>query len=140
MPDDPVMTPWQEAPEERPRDPLVDTPRSAVGGKLGIGERQVPQCQCPHCQQPEDHPDKARHHRMNLFLSRLDEQQRRWYVGLEAERLGPGGDRLLAQITGVDPKTIQRGRDELAAELASRPWDRVRQAGGGRYPAEKKIR
>ena len=77
---------------------------------------------------------------MNLFLSRLDEQQRRWYVGLEAERLGPGGDRLLAQITGVDPKTIQRGRDELAAELADRPWDRVRQAGGGRYPAEKKIR
>jgi len=140
MPDDLAMTPCQEMREETLRDPLVDTLRSAVGGKLGNGERQVHQCQCPHCQQAEDHPDKARHHRMNLFLSRLDEQQRRWYVGLEAERLGPGGDRLLAQITGVDPKTIQRGRDELAAELADRPWDRVRQAGGGRYPAEKKIR
>ena len=140
MPDDPVMTPCQEVREETLSDPLGDTPRSAVGGRLGIGERQVHQCQCPHCQQAEDHPDKARHHRMNLFLSRLDEQQRRWYVGLEAERLGPGGDRLLAQITGVDPKTIQRGRDELAAELADRPTDRVRQAGAGRPPVEKKTR
>lgn len=140
MPDESVMTACQEVREETLRDPLVDTPRSAVGGKLGIGERQLHQCQCPHCQQAEDHPDKARHHRINLFLSRLDEQQRRWYVGLEAERVGPGGDRLLAQITGLDPKTIQRGRDELAAELADRPWDRERQAGGGRYPAEKKIR
>ena len=104
-----------------------------------MAEHQVHQCECPHCQQAEDHPDKARHHRMNLFLSRLDEQQRRWYVGLEAERLGPEGDRLLVQITGLDPKTIQRGREELAAELADRPWDRVRQLGGGRPPVEKKI-
>jgi len=140
MPDEPAVTLWQEGRGETLGEPLVDTPRSAVDGKSSIGERQVHQCQCAHCQQAEDHPDKARHHRMNLFLSRLDEQQRRWYVGMEAERLGPGGDRLLAQITGLDPKTIQRGRDELAVELADRPWDRVRQAGGGRYPAEKKIR
>jgi hypothetical protein len=130
MPADPVMTSCQEVREEM-LDPRGDT---------ASGERRVYQCQCPHCQQAEDHPDKARHHRMNLFLSRLDEQQRRWYLGLEAERLGPGGDRLLAQITGMDPKTIQRGREELAAELADRPWDRVRQSGGGRPPVEKKIR
>ena len=140
MSDDPVMTACQEVGGETLREPLVETPGSAAGGKLGSGERAVHPCPCPHCQQTADHPDKARHHRMNLFLSRLDEQQRRWYASLEAERLGPGGDRLLAQITGLDPKTIQRGRDELAAELADRPWDRVRQSGGGRYPAEKKIR
>ena len=103
-------------------------------------EPQVHQCQCPHCQQAEDHPDKARHHRINLFLSRLDEQQRRWYAGMEADRLGPGGVGLVVQITGLDPKTIQRGREELAAELADRPWDRVRQVGGGRHPIEKKTR
>ena len=97
-------------------------------------------CECPACQQPADHPDKARHHQMNLFLSRLDEQQRRWYAALEAERLGPGGTGRAAQITGLDPKTIQRGRDELAAELAERPVDRVRQVGGGRPPVEKKTR
>jgi len=77
---------------------------------------------------------------MNLFLSRLDEQQRRWYVALEAERLGHGGERLLAQITGLDEKTIRRGREELAAELADRPTERVRLPGGGRPPVEKKIR
>lgn len=103
-------------------------------------EPEVHACECPQCQHGPDHPDKARHHRMNLFLSRLNEQQRRWYVAIEAERAGHGGLRLLAQITGLDPKTIHRGRDELAAELAERPVDRVRQVGGGRPPSEKKIR
>lgn len=103
-------------------------------------EPRVHECQCADCQRAADHPEKARHHQMNLFLSRLNEQQRRWYVALEAERLGPGGPGLVAQITGLDPKTIQRGRDELVAELAARPVDRVRQVGGGRPPVEKKIR
>jgi hypothetical protein len=75
---------------------------------------------------------------MNLFLSRLDEQQRRWYVALEAERIGYGGERLLSQITGLDEKTIRRGLKELAADLAHRPDDRVRLPGGGRPPSEKK--
>jgi hypothetical protein len=77
---------------------------------------------------------------MNLFLSRLDEQQRRWYVALEVDRLAHGGERLLAQITGLDEKTIRRGREELAAGLADRPADRIRLPGGGRPPVEKKTR
>ncbi len=76
---------------------------------------------------------------MNLFLSRLDEQQRRWYVAMEADRRGAGGDRLLSQITGMDEKTIQRGRQELAASLAERPSERVRVPGAGRPKAEKKM-
>lgn len=96
-------------------------------------------CQCPHCQQEADHPDKKLHRHMNLFLSRLDEQQRRWYVALEADRLGHGGLRLLAQITGLDEKTIQRGQAELAGELAGRPTDRVRLPGAGRPLVEKKT-
>jgi hypothetical protein len=101
--------------------------------------RPVHQCQCEHCRQPEPHPDQQHHHRMNLFLARLDEQQRRWYVALEADRLGHGGERLLAQITGMDEKTIRRGREELAAELSARPTERVRLPGGGRPPIEKKT-
>ena len=96
-------------------------------------------CQCAHCQQPEPHPDQERHRRINLLLSRLDEQQRRWYVALEADRFGHGGDRLLSQITGLDEKTIRRGREELAAGLADRPTDRVRLPGGGRPLSEKKT-
>jgi hypothetical protein len=91
------------------------------------------------CQQGSDHPDRERHHRINLFISRLDEQQRRWYAALESDRIGEGGDRLLSQITGLDEKTIRRGGAELAASLASRPEDRVRVPGGGRPTVEKKT-
>jgi hypothetical protein len=77
---------------------------------------------------------------MNLLCSRLDEQQRRWYVALEANRIGHGGDRLLSQITGLDEKTIRRGREELATSLADCPAERVRRPGGGRPTVEKKTR
>jgi hypothetical protein len=77
---------------------------------------------------------------MKLLLSRLDEQPRRWYVAVESTRLGTGGDRWLAQITGLDEKTIQRGRQELADSLAQRPEQRVRLPGAGRPRAEKKTR
>ncbi len=76
---------------------------------------------------------------MNLFLSRLDEAQRRWYVALEADRLGPGGEPLLAQITGLDAKTIRRGRTELVQGFADLPADHTRRPGGGRPAVEKKT-
>src|SRR4051794_13647718 len=53
-------------------------------------------CQCSHCVAPGDHPDKELHRRMNVFLSRLDEHQRRWYAALESQKVGHGGDRLLS--------------------------------------------
>jgi len=61
-------------------------------------------------------------------------------VAVESKRIGARGDRLLAQITGLDKKTIQRGRQELASSLAERPEQRVRLPGGGRPRAEKKTR
>ena len=97
-------------------------------------------CECAHCQQESVDADQERHREMNLLLSRLDEQQRRWYVAVESKRMGAGGDRLLSQITGLDEKTIQRGRQELADSLTERPSERVRLSGGGRHKAEKKIR
>jgi hypothetical protein len=100
----------------------------------------VATCHCPRCQQEGDHPDRVLHRRMNVFISRLDEAQRRWYVALEAQRLGHGGDRLLAQITGMDEATIRRGREEVQADLAACPKDRVRRPGAGRPLAEKKTR
>jgi hypothetical protein len=96
-------------------------------------------CRCLVCQQAADHPDKHLHRRMNLLLSRMDEQQRRWYVGLESMKIGHGGDKLLAQITGLNVETIRRGREELENELRDRPADRVRLPGAGRPPVEKKI-
>src|SRR6266404_5643591 len=96
-------------------------------------------CQCQDCQLKSSHPNQELHRQMNLLLSRLDEQQRRWYVAVESNRLGGGGDQLLSQITGIDPKTIQRGRQELETGLSERPVGRIRLPGGGRPRAEKKI-
>jgi hypothetical protein len=100
----------------------------------------IHQCECQHCRQQGDHQDKELHHQMNLLLSRLDEQQRRWYAALEAKKLGRGGMTLMSQITGMSVDTIRRGRDELDEQLASRPVDRVRLPGGGRPPVEKNSR
>ncbi len=76
---------------------------------------------------------------MNVFLSRLDEQQRRWYVGLESKKIGHGGDTLLAKITGMDVETIRRGRQELEKDLRNRSPERIRSEGGGRPRVEKKT-
>ena len=100
---------------------------------------QIRDCQCSACLQSRDHAAWQLHHQMNVFLSRLDEQQRRWYVALESKRIGHGGDTLLAQITGLDVETIRRGRRELDAELIQRPVERTRDIGGGRPLVEKKT-
>jgi hypothetical protein len=98
-------------------------------------------CECEDCQHDGmDHPNRVHHQQINLLLSRLDEQQRRWYVALEADRIGHGGDVLMSKITGLDEKTIRRGRREMQAGLADRPTERIRLPGGGRPPLEKKIR
>jgi len=97
-------------------------------------------CQCPRCQAGDVHPDRVVHEQMNLLLSRLGEAERRWYAAVEANRLGYGGVRLVAQITGLDEKTIRRGQAEVAGSLADVPVKRQRRPGGGRRPVEKKIR
>ena len=98
-------------------------------------------CQCPPCQAGDDHADRRLHDQMNVLLSRLGEAERRWYAAVEANRLGHGGVRLVAQITGLDEKTIRRGQEEVAGSLADAPIKRrQRRPGGGRPPVEKKIR
>jgi len=103
-----------------------------------MSSKTIHQCQCSNCQQAADHPDKELHRQVNLFLSRLDEQQRRWYVALEAKKLGRGGATLMSQVTGIHVDTIRRGREELDRQLTDQPVDRVRLPGGGRQPTEKK--
>ena len=101
-------------------------------------ELVVHECGCAACQ-AGDHPQREDHKQLNLLLSRLDEQQRRWVAAREAKRLGHGGFERVAKITGLHPETIRRGRDELEGELHDRPTDRIRLPGGGRPRVEKKI-
>jgi hypothetical protein len=100
----------------------------------------VHRCQCDICASGVKHPGRQLHRNLNLVLSRLDEQQRRWLAALESQKIGYGGDRLLSQITGLHPDTIRRGREELDADLEGRPVERVRNPGGGRPPVKKKTR
>lgn len=96
-------------------------------------------CQCSLCREGIEHPDQEMHRQMNLFLSRLDESQRRWYVALESKRVGKEGDRVMSEITGMDEKTIRCGRGELDKLLAENPSERIRRPGGGRPAIEKKT-
>lgn len=98
------------------------------------------ECECNVCQQPSD-PEIVQYHRqINLLLSRLNEPQRRWYVAVLSQEPGAPSDVELSRITGLDEKTIWRGRQELEADLLNVPLDRQRAVGGGRPAAEKKIR
>jgi hypothetical protein len=73
-----------------------------------------------------------------IFLSMLDEKQRRLYAGVEAIRYGLGGDQWIASLLGMHPQTVARGRrDLLAGDIEV---DRARKVGGGRKPVEKKHR
>jgi hypothetical protein len=71
-----------------------------------------------------------------LFFSLLDEQQRRLYAGLEAHKLGHGGDRRIADFLGIGVHTVARGREEVLTNQVQRQG--VRQKGGGRKRVEKK--
>lgn len=97
-------------------------------------------CACEICKTGTDVETARNHRRINLFLSRLTEPQRRWYVAMLSGEPDSPSDRQLSWITGLDEKTIRRGREELDADLSMLPADRQRREGGGRPPAEKKTR
>jgi hypothetical protein len=103
-----------------------------------LAELVVHECGCAACRGGE-HQKREDHRQLNVLLSRLDEQQRRWVAGREATRLGHGGIKQIAEITGLHPETIRRGRDELDDELRGRPTEQVRLPGGGRPCVEKKT-
>ena len=99
----------------------------------------VHECECASCQAGSDPSTAQQHTQINLFLSRLSEPQRRWYAGVLSQAPGAPSDRHLRLITGLDPKTIARGRAELAAGLPTVVAPRQRRPGGGRPRTEKKI-
>jgi hypothetical protein len=76
---------------------------------------------------------------VGLVFARLDEQQQRLVAGLLSKSVGWGGDTKLSLVTGLDPKTIKRGRIELDNDLKDCPADRIRREGAGRPRVEKKI-
>ncbi len=101
--------------------------------------RPLHACECKVCQQDSDPEIVTYHRQINLLLSRLNEPQRRWYVAVLSQEPGAPSDVQLSQLTGLDEKTIRRGRQDLEADLLTVPLKRQRTEGGGRPTAEKKT-
>lgn len=72
-----------------------------------------------------------------LFMSLLNEKQKRLFAGYESMKLGYGGDDKISQKTGLNVKTVSRGRKELISKNVD--IDRIREKGAGR-PSLKKTK
>lgn len=116
---------------------LYCSPESAER-KEQVGARQIMETQSlpagplPHLEMIPDELKAS----IVLFISLLDEKQRRLYAGLESLKVGYGGDRQIAELLGLDTGTIARGRRELLSHDVE--VERIRRAGAGRIAAEKK--
>ena len=71
-----------------------------------------------------------------LFYCTLNEKQKRLYAGLEALKLGKGGDKFISELLNLNIKTVAKGRKELLEEDFE--IDTVRSSGGGRKKKSKK--
>jgi hypothetical protein len=74
--------------------------------------------------------------RIFRVLPLLDEQQRRLYLGAEADSLGWGGKSKISLLSGVCRDSISRGVEEIKQ---GNPSDRVRNKGAGRKKATEKY-
>lgn len=108
-----------------------------VDGRRQIMAREDEQSGTLNRLAAEDGPVLAHHLRASiiLFVSLLDEKQRRLWAGLESMRIGHGGDRAIAQLLGITPVTVAKGRQQLLNRDIE--VERVRRAGGGRPTIKK---
>jgi hypothetical protein len=91
------------------------------------------------CEREADGPVKRQHEQMNLLMSTLNKQQRRWYAAVEANRLGLGGISAVSRITGLSGSAISRGRRELAEAAEGRWFDDRPRVYRGTQPSEEKY-
>ena len=68
---------------------------------------------------------------MRVFFDSLNEKDRRGYAGIEAIKLGHGGQKYISNVLGCDPQTVMAGTDEINNGMET-PEDRIRKPGGGR--------
>ncbi len=76
---------------------------------------RINRCTCPICRSPADHPEKALHEQINLLMSVMNTRQRRLFAEFQAQQMGHGGITRMAEIRGVDRKTIHKGMQEIRA-------------------------
>jgi hypothetical protein len=76
---------------------------------------------------------------LRLFLSTLNDEQRRLFAAVESRRQGRGGVGRVAQITGLCQATVAYGRRQLADLLEGRLPQREPHPVGGRPRTEEKY-
>src|SRR6516165_7518301 len=81
-------------------------------------------------------PDEEYRQELKAFLATLNHQQRRLYAAVESNRIGRGGVRRVAELTGLYPATIARGRRQLADLLRGKPLQNENKPGKGRPRTE----
>jgi len=94
-----------------------------------FGNTPVNECCCDLCQSGAECKERQVHSYLNALLSKLDEQERRWVVGLVAIQYNSIS--YVELITGVSYKTIRKGMEEIQSGLVQSP-ESVRKSGGGR--------
>lgn len=76
--------------------------------------------------------DTETEEQMQFLYHHLSEKDRRLYAAIETRKLPRGGQHYIAQLLHCAPKTIRRGRTELADPERLPAGDRIRHPGGGR--------
>lgn len=69
--------------------------------------------------------------KMKAFFDTLNEKNRRRYAGLEALKLGHGGQKYISSVLGCHHQTVMTGIDEIVNGTET-PEGRIRKPGGGR--------
>lgn len=72
--------------------------------------------------------------KMELYFSQLSEKDKRYYAGVEAEKLGYGGKSYISLLFKISRTRIDRGIQELADPklYGQIPDNKQRREGGGR--------
>ena len=75
---------------------------------------------------------------MKTFYDSLSEKDRRRYAGVEALKLGHGGQKYIARILGCSRTTVKKGACEVSGLPAQAVDKRIRRPGGGRKKYNEK--
>jgi len=75
---------------------------------------------------------------MKKFYDSLSEKDKRRYAGIEALKLGRGGQKYIAKVLGCSRGTVKKGVWEVSDLPAKEVDKRIRQVGGGRKKYSEK--
>jgi len=92
-------------------------------------------CECGYCS--TDAELRQKHDRWCAVFATLNEHQARLFAACQALDLGPAGSTIMARITGLSSRTIERGMHELRQGVFPLGPERARRAGGGRPKCEE---